>query len=1474
MWIIFSIYALSIVLLNIPAIQNYCAIQTSHVLEKKLGTKVHIGRINVGLLNRIIIDDVRIDDQNHRKMLSSHRVSAKLSLLSLFKGEISINSAQIFGLHADITKSSESAPLNCQFIIDSLASKDTTSKKPLILHIGSLIIRNTAISYNRLDLPRIANKLDANHLTITDLSSHIMLYALTDDSLSVRVKRLSFTEKNSGFAVKNFVAEVNKGLTQASLNKMILDTDNSNISIDASVAFRGKKITQWNIKSDHSSIGMKDISLFVPHVRSLNHTFFLDADISGKENSLSVNRLALNNSNKSFILTTRANAISSTDIISSLKTFDNLLWKVSIDQLHADASFISSILTSFNVSTSVLSRIGTVDYAAELSGKNKDIKAKGKLETGVGSIGHEVALDGKHIDSFIELQRINLGRLTDNEKIGIIEANISATADLVGNPNIVDNVVASINAPLIEFNSYPLRNLSIDLKQKGGMASAMIDFADTNLNAVINAKLKNNGLANLISWKTEQLKELNIEAKVKNINPSLLNITNQWESNTFAFNTKVDIENIGNILKGLKAELTNFSMRGAENGYSFNQFVGIINTNRDGTKTLSINSDFANVNAFGRYDINTLSQSLTNIIAKKLPTLPGIPHYAKSKNSITFDGSINNTEILKKLFKVDLDVQHPIVLNGYLNDYTQKANLHIDAPSFSISNAQFTGTRIDFNNPGDTLYLNITSRKENGNGKFIDLKANGTASNNRLKTALKWDNGNGNEFRGSLHAESQFYDNGKGATALIHILPSEVMMGDSLWNVKPGRVVYTANHLEVDNVLIEHEAQHIAINGLGTTRSQDSLTVNLSDVDVAYIMNIVNFHSVDFGGFASGQAVVKGLFGKIDAYANLDVSRFLFENGRLGTLTAHGRWNDELGQIDIKAQCVDNDVVSDVTALNRDERLDINGYISLKKKYIDLDIKAQNARLEFLSNYTSSFLSDIDAWASGRVNIIGPLNGINLTGNATATGSVKVNSLNTTYYIKDIPVTFVPNDILFDNVKITDKFGKNAFISGGLHHRNLSKMTFDLDIKAHNFLCFDFPDLNGSTFGGTVIGDGTCKIKGRSGEVLFDIEADPKSGSEIIYNISSPDALQNQEFITWKSSSPEIAETSAEELQKIAKKGLNTDVRLNILIHATPESTIRLIMDQRTGDNITLHGSGTLRANYYNKGGLQIYGNYVVDHGEYKMTIQQVITKSFEFLPGSSMVFGGDPFECALNLKAQYVVPSVPLSDLNIGNSFSNNNVRVNCLMNISGTGQNPVVDFDLNLPQASTDIQQMITSLIDSEEERNQQVLYLLSIGRFYAANNATAVEGQSQTSLAMQSFLSGTLSQQINNIISDQVLKNRNWNFGANISPGYEGMMNAEYEGIVSGRMLNNRLLLNGQFGYRDNVNATTSFIGDFDVRYLLLPNGNISVRVYNQTSDRYFTKSNLNTQGIGIVLKHDFNSFIPYFLFKKKEYTKKQQ
>ena len=387
----------------------------------------------------------------------------------------------------------------------------------------------------------------------------------------------------------------------------------------------------------------------------------------------------------------------------------------------------------------------------------------------------------------------------------------------------------------------------------------------------------------------------------------------------------------------------------------------------------------------------------------------------------------------------------------------------------------------------------------------------------------------------------------------------------------------------------------------------------------------------------------------------------------------------------------------------------------------------------------------------------------------------------------------------------------------------------------------------------------------------------PEKGSFIEYNAASPESISDQQFITWHDKTPkELHIQTSDSISTVKTDSTSfvpvdipSDMHINFLINMTPDATLRVLMDKTTEDYIALNGTGSIRASYFNKGSFDMFGTYLIDHGVYKLTIQNIIKKVFNFQNGGTIVFGGDPFNAALNLKAIYTINGVPLSDLQIGKSFSSNNVRVDCLMNIGGTPQAPRVDFDIELPTVNNEAAQMVRTVINSEEEMNQQVVYLLGVGRFYIQknnNSAEEEEQQNQTSLAMQSLLSGTISQQINTLLGN-IVKNNNWTFGANISTGDEGFNNAEYEGLLSGRLLNNRLIINGQFGYRDNANATTSFIGDFDINYLLQPNGNIAVKVYNQTNDRYFTKSSLNTQGIGLIMKKDFNSLMELFGIKKK-------
>jgi hypothetical protein len=280
-----------------------------------------------------------------------------------------------------------------------------------------------------------------------------------------------------------------------------------------------------------------------------------------------------------------------------------------------------------------------------------------------------------------------------------------------------------------------------------------------------------------------------------------------------------------------------------------------------------------------------------------------------------------------------------------------------------------------------------------------------------------------------------------------------------------------------------------------------------------------------------------------------------------------------------------------------------------------------------------------------------------------------------------------------------------------------------------------------------------------------------------------------------------------------------------------------------------------------------------VQNGNYKLSLQDVIRKEFILEPGGTIQFIGDPLQSQLNIRAKYVVPSVSLSDLNIGTKLSDSSVPVNCVLLVGGTAGHPQISFDLDLPRVSDDIKRMVRGLIHTEEDMNMQVLYLLGVGRFYTYNYAStaAAETQTQSSVAVKSFLSNTLTGQLNNIISN-AMGTTNWTFGTNLSTGSLGWSDIEVEGLLSGRLLNNRLLINGNFGYRDRpLYGNSNFVGDFDVQYILTPSGGVSVKVYSETNDRYFSKSSLTTQGAGLQLKRQFTDFRDLFTIRRKKQIK---
>lgn len=1422
-WTLIVLYLLLIVLMHLPSVQTFLGKEVAEALADKFGTKVEVGKVNLGFFNRIIIDDVMMYDQQGDSLIYASRLSAKIDYMAATQGKISVSSAQIFGLRANLYRQTAKSPANFQFVLDSLASKDTTQHKPLDLHIGSLIIRRGAIAYNQRDVAPRSGVFSPQHIRVSELSSHILLNHVTDNSIDLLLKKLSFKDE-SGFKLQSLHFKLQADRQKATLKEFRLLMPRSELVLDdlkATYRFEGKRFIPESLRFEggiqQSKITFADVASLVPALRHFDDAVFVSSRFSGTAKSISVPSLNLRTGSGNINLQARG---------SYSHASSHPAWNADIANLNlspAGVEFLAENLGSKVKIPKEIQRLGTIHLTGKAKGYEKVLSAKGNIETDAGNISLQAVKNDDYIKASVDTRGVNLGRILDNRKLGTVVARIDAHGTM-------KHIFAKGNIARFDYGNYNFHNIDIDgdydMKTLRGTAS----IADPNVNLSVK------GDYHLGS------RLYALDAAINHLRPTVL---------------------------GMKMHDPSYSLDN----------ISISANNKGKEGHLDVEAPFVSLYARGQYDLTTIYGSIMRLVADKLPTIPGISkHAAKGYNDFTLQANITSAEVLQRMFGLPLSLSLPVHINGNISDAEKNVNLYINAPNFSWDGSAFHDANIELNTIGDSLRMEARISQGLPYEKAPVYRLRAAAADNNLSTLLYYANQSSKlPITGKIDARTQFFTSDNGATGVhVTVNPSEIMLGEKKWLLNPADIIYRKNELTVDMLNFSHGDQHIIINGKATPQATDSIVADLKDVDVAYILNLVNFHSVDFAGKASGKAVVKSIFQTPEAYANLDVKDFVFENGPLGTLHAKAAYDNQEGQINI-----------DATAEDGPEHLTvINGYVSPKRNYIDLGIEAHNTSLKFMENFCGSFLNNVEAWCKGKLNVVGDLKNINLVGDVVAHGRMHMKQLGTDYTFNHLRAHAIPDDIQFEGDSIYDSHynGKHshfALIRGGIHHKHLTRLSYDLDIDANNFLGFDTHEFGDDTFYGTVFATGTVGIHGKSGETIIDIDATPEPHSIFVYNVASPDAISAGSFIHWNDATPYIYRPYSPDSDKDKKKDSNSDfssdMRINFLVNTNPNLTLKLMMDDQTGDYITLNGNGVIRANYYNKGGLDMFGNYVVDHGQYKLTIQNIIKKDFDFQPGGTIAFGGDPYNAPLNLQAKYTVNGVPLSDLNIGRSFSSNNIRVDCLMDITGTPGAPKVDFSMDLPTVNSDAKQMIYSVINSQEEMNQQVLYLLGIGRFYTQtkNNQTSEDAsqQSQTSLAMQSLLSGTISQQINNVLSSFV-NSSNWNFGANISTGNEGFNNAEYEGILSGRLLNNRLLFNGQFGYRDNANATQSFIGDFDLRYLIFPNGNLSIHVYNQTNDRYFTRNSLNTQGVGLIMKKDFFNLRDLLGIKKKSKDKEKE
>ena len=209
-----------------PFIQEKVGSIVSSVLKETWDWDIKIDKVRIGLGNRIIIDGIELKDKQDSTIVNASRLAAKIDLLPLLEGRVSIANAQLFGTSINLYQQTPEESPNFQFLIDTFSSNDTTSS-PINLHIGSVVLRRVSINWNQQWMPhKPEGTLDPAHLQLNNIALTAHLRTLTSDSLNVAIKRLSFIEK-SGFCIENISLETAYGSYGGYLHDMAIKLPHS-----------------------------------------------------------------------------------------------------------------------------------------------------------------------------------------------------------------------------------------------------------------------------------------------------------------------------------------------------------------------------------------------------------------------------------------------------------------------------------------------------------------------------------------------------------------------------------------------------------------------------------------------------------------------------------------------------------------------------------------------------------------------------------------------------------------------------------------------------------------------------------------------------------------------------------------------------------------------------------------------------------------------------------------------------------------------------------------------------------------------------------------------------------------------------------------------------------------------------------------------------------------------------------------------
>lgn len=1353
-----------------------------------------------------------------------------------------------------------------QQVKDTVATKTKEQlSNPWKVQIAKVDFSNDALSYDDDNKPKAPSGMDFSHLNIQGFTFNADNLTFTPTEYSGNINQLAFNEQ-SGFSIRKFQTKFLYNDQQASLENLLLQTNNSSIQDKIAISYPSMESLTKNpgaIYVDanlaNTSIAVKDILAFMPgfkrnmkgHEQSI---IKINAVAKGYVRDLSIPNFEMSGFGKTYVKVSgnikglpdtkrtyydvKITKLASTknDILNFLppKTLPD---NVRLPDNFSLTGFLKGSINAFNTQLALRTNRGNVDvtgsmntnkvYSAKATLTNVDVGYLAKQDTLVGKITLTANVNGAGLDPKTANMHYDVNVASAQVK-GYEYKNLVLKGD--ADKGVV-RTTANINDPNINLNL----DATADIKPKYPSIGINLMIDTLNLSAL-----------HLI---TDSLTALHgqIVANMQSTNPDSLNGT----------------LNINNLIV----------TRGGQTLST--DSLSLIATANAQQKSIVINSDALKASLTGQFRLTEFAQALQQTI-NRYYNLPGYKEQNIAAQNWELNATIIPTGLLLQLMP-GMKGSDSTVIKTTFNSAANDLNLSVKNRLLVFNGQNIDSLNIAANTTNDRLNYGVSVNGIRTSSMHIyQTSFGGFVANNQLDFALNVKDSK-NKAQYILAGLLNQVPNG----TKLSLKPDSVVLNYTKWVVGANNFIQydsTAGIL-VNNFSLSNAGQSLSINSTSQTMNAP-VRIDFKDFQIGTITKIANQDSLLIAGIINGNAIITDPMKNPVFTSDLRIDNLVYQQDTIGNLV-----------IQVNNQQA-NAFAANLALTGNNNDVKVSGMYYTGEGRMDLKLNLNQLNLAMLKGLSAGQLKNATGYLKGNVNISGTaaqpaVNGDLRFENASITPAITGAVLK----LPNDAITVNSQGIHFNTFTMLDSAGNKAVITGDILTTDFKNYSFNLNLNADDFTVVNTQKTTNQLFYGKLNIDTDVKMRGdmNSPTVDANLRINKETDFAVVLPSSDPEVVSREGVVNFvdknhTDSSKVVTDTIG--VNQTQLRGM--DVTANIETDSSAQFT--LVIDERNGDAVTLKGRSDLAAGIDKSGKVSLTGSYELTSGSYQVSMT-FLTRKFDIQRGSTITWTGDPTSANINITATYIanVPSIDLVEQQLsGRSQTDINrfkqklpFQVNLIM--TGELMKPIVAFDITLPESVLnqwpEVDARLTQIRAQESELNKQVFALLLLGRFVGENPFQSSAGGGGAGAAVRESASRILTDQLNQLAGN-LIQGVDINFNLTSQTDYSTGQAANLTQLnvgVSKRLMNDRLKVNVGSNFElegpQNSNRSASNIaGDVSADYLLTKDGRYLIRVYRRNQYRGVIEGQVVETGTSFMLTFDYNKLKELFERKKTKKNNK--